>query len=130
MAEGSPLRPLRLCENRRLKKKTYFSPRRKGAKWRHLFLKDHKTELQTIFWSEKNGKSDRGHCAGSVIGPASKAGNRARQIRRIGTAAPIAARGGRGSGQVRRRRIRLVRGLSRPGRNRTSDRRSAGAILS
>jgi hypothetical protein len=34
---------LRLCENRRLKKEAYFSPRRKGAKWRHLFLKDHKS---------------------------------------------------------------------------------------
>jgi hypothetical protein len=37
---------LRLCafaRNCRLKKEAYFSPRRKGAKWRHLFLKDHKS---------------------------------------------------------------------------------------
>jgi len=29
---------LRLSENRRLNEKAHFSPRRKGAKWRHLFL--------------------------------------------------------------------------------------------
>jgi hypothetical protein len=38
-----PFASLRLCENCCLKKEVYFSPRRKGAKWRHLFLKDHKS---------------------------------------------------------------------------------------
>jgi hypothetical protein len=33
---------LRLSENRRLNEEAHFSPRRQGAKRRHLFLKDHK----------------------------------------------------------------------------------------
>jgi hypothetical protein len=35
--------PLRLYENLGLKKEAYFSQRRKGAKWGHLFLKGHKS---------------------------------------------------------------------------------------
>jgi hypothetical protein len=33
--------PLRLGENLSLNEEAHFSQRRKGAKWRHLFLKDH-----------------------------------------------------------------------------------------
>jgi len=31
---------LRLCESRRLNEEAHLSPRRKGAKWSHLILKD------------------------------------------------------------------------------------------
>jgi hypothetical protein len=37
---------LRLSENRRLNEEAHFSPRRQGAKWRNLFLKNHKPALQ------------------------------------------------------------------------------------
>jgi hypothetical protein len=37
---------LRLGENRRLNEEAHFSQRRKGAKWRQLFLKDHKPAPQ------------------------------------------------------------------------------------
>src|SRR5262249_34790328 len=78
---------------------------------------------------DKDGKSGRDHCAGSVIGSASEAGDRANQIQRIGSPAPAATRGGLGPGSVGRRLIRIVRGLSRPGRSGAAAGESAGAIL-
>jgi hypothetical protein len=44
--------------------------------------------------AEKDGNPGRGHCAGSVIGPASEAGDRDRQIQGLESPSAVAARSG------------------------------------